>query len=386
MATTEPKLFTPIQFGPNTLQHRVVLAPMTRFRSDDNHVPITKLVAEHYAARAAVPGTLLITDAVYISARAGGFANAPGIWNQEQVDAWKQIVDEVHKRGSFIYIQLWALGRTATLEVLEKEGPYPYVAPSAKLYTGLPGVTPPATIPPRPLTIQEIQEYVQDYATAAWNAVHLAGFDGIEVHGANGYLPDQFLQDVINDRTDEYGGSIENRARFTLEVIDAIAQKIGPERTGLRLSPWNYLNDMGLEDPVPTFSYVVQQLAERQPNLGFIHVIEPRTDGLNDRTPAPGESNEFIRKIWQPRPIISTGGYDRETAIDYAEKKGYLIGFGRFYTSNPDLPLRLKKNLPLEKYDRSTFYTPKEPRGYNDFSFAPENEAELGRVPVLGDL
>ncbi|KAI0088268.1 FMN-linked oxidoreductase [Irpex rosettiformis] len=373
---SETKLFTPVKVGDVTLQHRVVLAPLTRFRADDKHVPLVKLVAEHYAQRAAVRGTMLITEATFISPQAGGYPAVPGIWSQEQIAAWKEIVGAVHERGSFIYLQLWALGRAASPEQLEKEGPYPYISASDVQLTDKP-------FPPRPLTTEEIKQYVQWYATAASNAVHGAGFDGVEIHGANGYLVDQFLQDVTNKRTDEYGGTIEKRARFALEVVDAIVEKIGAEKTGIRLSPWGAFNDMRMPNPIPTFSYVVQKIAEKHPNFAFVHVVEPRVQGSVDRVAAEGESNDFIREIWQPRALISAGGYNRELAIEIAEKKGDLIGFGRNYIPNPDLPLRLKKNLPLIKYDRSLFYNSGEAKGYVDYPFAPENEAELGKIPVI---
>ncbi|KAI0826125.1 FMN-linked oxidoreductase [Irpex lacteus] len=372
---SEPKLFTPVKVGDVTLQHRVVLAPLTRFRADDNYVPLTNLVAEHYAERAAVRGTMLITEATFIAPQAGGYPSVPGIWSPEQIAAWKVVVDAVHERGSFIYLQLWALGRAASPEQLEKDGPYPYVSASDVPLTNKP-------FPPRPLTVQEVKEYVQLYATAASNAVHGAGFDGVEIHGANGYLVDQFIQEVTNKRTDEYGGSIEKNAKFALEVIDAVVGKIGAEKTGIRLSPWGAFNDMRIPDPIPQFSYVVEQIAKRQPNLAFIHVVEPRVQGSEDRDAPASESNDFIRAIWQPRPLISAGGYTRELAIEVAEKKDDLIAFGRYYISNPDLPLRLKKNIPLVKYDRSLFYNAREARGYIDYPFAPENEAELGKVPL----
>ncbi|KAI0734104.1 FMN-linked oxidoreductase [Irpex lacteus] len=370
-----PKLFTPIKVGHCLLQHRVVLPPLTRLRADDNHVPIKELVVEHYAQRAAVPGTLLIAEGTLISAKAGGWPNIPGIWSDAQLAVWKEVVDAVHKRGSFIFIQLAAIGRMAAPAVLEMEGPYPLVSPTDSIPTG-------GSVAPTPLTIDGIKEYVKDFATAAYNAVHVAGFDGVELHGGSGFLIDQFIQDTVNTRTDEYGGSIENRSRFVLEVVDAVVEKVGAERTALRVGPWSHAQDMGMEDPVPTFSYIVQKLAEKHSSLGYIHVIEPRLDAaaLTDRIPQANESNDFIRKIWQPRPLISAGGYNRELALEVAETKGDLIALGRYYTSNPDLPLRLKKDLPLTKYDRSTFYTAKQAAGYNTYAYATENEAELGKA------
>ncbi|KAF7792773.1 hypothetical protein EIP86_003871 [Pleurotus ostreatoroseus] len=363
---TISKLCTPIQVGTSSLRHRVVLAPLTRMRADDAHVP-TKLMVEYYTQRASVPGTLLITESTLIAPQAGGYANVPGIWSQAQIDAWKDIVDAVHAKGSFIYVQLWASGRAAHPKVLEEEGHYPYVSASDIALSTSP-------VKPRPLTLDEIKEYIQLFATAASNAVHGAGFDGVEIHGANSNLVDQFIQDVTNKRTDEYGGSIANRSRFALEVADAIVEKIGAERTGIRLSPWAHFGDMGMKNPVPQFSHVVSELARRHPSFAYVHVIEPRVDGLQDIEIPEGQSNDFIRDIWRPRPLISAGGYNREIALDVAETKGDLIAFGRLFISNPDLPLRLLKDIPAHKGDRSTYYT-HGGEGYTDYPFAEEQLA-----------
>ncbi|KAI0342347.1 FMN-linked oxidoreductase [Trametopsis cervina] len=361
-----PALFSPAKVGNIELQHRVVLAPLTRFRATAAHVH-TKLAVEYYKQRASVPGTMLFTEATYIAAKAGGYAHAPGIYTDEQVAAWKEIVDAVHSKGSFIFLQMWALGRGALIEELEG---HDYVSASDVQ----PSTSP---IPPRPLTVDEIKEYVRLYTTAASNAVHRAGFDGVEVHAANGYLLDQFIQDVSNKRTDAYGGSIENRARLPLEVLDAVTAKVGAEKVGFRVSPWGRYGNMRMEDPIPQFSYLIQQISEKLPNLAYIHVVEPRMEGYLDRKAEAGESNDFIRDIWAPRPIISAGAYTRELALEAAEKKGDLVAFGRYFISNPDLPLRLKKNLPLTNYDRDTFYDIEAAKGYVDYTFAPENVAEL---------
>ncbi|EPQ51315.1 FMN-linked oxidoreductase [Gloeophyllum trabeum ATCC 11539] len=209
-----PKLFQPKQVGEITVQHRIVLAPLTRNRANKEHVH-GDLAVEYYSQRASMPGTLLITEATYIARKAGGYPHVPGIWSEEQIAAWKAIdlylvVEAVHARGSYIFLQLWALG-----------GDKPSRLSS----------NPKAFLP-------HLKEYVQLYATAAKNAVHGAGFDGVEVHCANGYLPDQFLQDICNKRTDEYGGSVENRCRFPLEIVQAITEVVGVRKTGVRISPW----------------------------------------------------------------------------------------------------------------------------------------------------
>ncbi|EED82236.1 predicted protein [Postia placenta Mad-698-R] len=199
----------------------------------------------------------------------------------------------------------------------------------------------------------EIHEYVQLYTAAATNAIR-AGFDGVELHGANGYLIDQFLQDVSNKRTDEYGGSVENRCRFALEVIESVVKAIGVNKVAIRLSPWSTFQDMGMKDPKPTFAYLVSRIAEAHPDFAYVHVVEPRVEGNLDRIVLEAESNDFLRSIWAPRPFITAGGFTRDTAFEAAEKTGELVAFGRFFISNPDLPLRLAKNLPIIKGNRDT--------------------------------
>ena len=184
------------------------------------------------------------------------------------------------------------------------------------------------------MTINEIKTYVQWHADAAHRAVNQAGFDGVELHFANGYLPDQFLQDVSNQRTDEYGGSIENRARFPLEIIEAVSKAVGEDRVGFRISPWNTWQGMRMENPKPTFAYFVSQAKERFPNLAYLHAIEPRVSGIDDHDSEEGESNEFLRNIWGEKAFIAAGGYTPQTAVETVEVKGGLIAFGRHYISN----------------------------------------------------
>ncbi|TFY83759.1 hypothetical protein EWM64_g261 [Hericium alpestre] len=358
------KLFQPFQLGDITLQNRVVMAPLTRLRADDEHVH-GDLAVEYYAQRASVPGTLLITEATFIAQRAAGYDNVPGIWTDAQIAGWKKVTDAVHARGSFIYMQLWAIGRAAYRDVLRRE----YNDPSYEL-DGAGDIPITGAPKPRPITRDEIKEYVQLYATAASNAVHRANFDGVEIHNANGYLLDQFLQDVSNNRTDEYGGSIENRARFSLDVIEAVTKAVGQERVGIRFSPWGTFQDMRMKDPRPTFSYLVTRLRDDYPEFAYIHVTEPRVTAASDREPEEGESNDFLREIWGSRAYLSAGGYTRDLAIKDADEKNELIVFGRYFISNPDLPLRLKEDIPFTPYNHDTFYLPKNPIGYTDYPFA----------------
>ncbi|KAJ6505333.1 NADH:flavin oxidoreductase/NADH oxidase [Mycena sanguinolenta] len=374
---SSPTLFQPVRIGNVNLQHRVVLAPLTRYKADNAHVPFLPLVADYYSQRASKPGTLLITEATFIAARAGGYAHIPGIWSLDQIEAWKTITSAVHAKGCSVFMQLWTLGRTARADQLISEDPtFPYVSASDVPLEGRHGP------PPRPLTVAEIKEYVALYAQAAKNAI-AAGFDGVEIHGANGYLLDQFLQEVSNKRTDEYGGSIEGRARFTLEVVDAIASAVGPQRIAIRFSPWSRYQGMGMDDPLPTFSYVVSQLAARHSNLAYLHLVEPRIAGsFSAEDPVrPNESNEPLRVLWAPRPLIRAGGFTRDSALAAAES-GDLIAFGRYHVSNPDLPTRLEKNIPLRPYDRATFYIVgvNEPRGYTDHPFAEVEGAGVARL------
>ncbi|RPD77243.1 NADH:flavin oxidoreductase/NADH oxidase [Lentinus tigrinus ALCF2SS1-7] len=351
-----PVLFQSAQIGDIELAHRVVLAPMTRCRANDSGVH-TDLAMEYYRQRACVPGTLLISEPSYVFHFAEGVSpHAPGVYTTEQIAGWKRVADAVHEKGSYIFMQLWACGRAAKLEYFRDRYPdYQYVSAS-----DIPMAN--KQEKPRPLTKPEIQQYVEAFAQAARNAVHHAGFDGVEIHGGNGYLIDQFTQDVSNRRDDEYGGSTENRTRFALEVVDSVCEAIGESKTALRVSPWNARQDMRMVDPIPTFRYLISQLAANRSNLAYLHVVE----GSSRR----GDSNDFIRDLWSPRPLISAGRYTRAKALEVAESTGQLIAFGRPFISNPDLPLRLRDDIPLTKWDPDTFDTPEDPHGYIDYPFA----------------
>ncbi|KAL4252355.1 Aldolase-type TIM barrel [Abortiporus biennis] len=361
-----PKLFQPLKVGDIELKHRIVLAPLTRFRADSKHVP-SDLMVEYYAQRASTPGTLLITEATFITERAGGYAHVPALETEDQVACWRKVVDAVHAKGSYIYAQLWALGRSADTKYLAKRG-FDFVSASDVPVNNGPK--------PRPLTVIEIKEYVGWYTQAAINAVQKAGFDGVEVHSSNGHLLHQFIEDHSNLRTNEYGGSIENRARFPLEVVDSISKAIGPTKTAIRLSPFETFQQMGMKDPYPTYTYVVSQLIERHPDLAYIHAnhaIERSRGGPNAIDFAKiieGKSLDFIRKIWAPRPFISCGFYTPESALKAADTEGDLISFGRYFISNPDLPYRIKNKIPLTPWNSSTFYVPESPIGYIDYPFA----------------
>lgn len=364
------KLFSPTTVGNLKLKHRITLAPLTRQRSDDNHVPMS-LAAEYYGQRASVPGTLLITEGTFISSEAGGRENVPGIWNEAQVEGWKKVTEAVHANGSYIFCQLWALGRTADPKLLEKDGH---------------SVHGPSNLPmdkdspiPTAMTEDDIQRYIQSYVKAAENSVK-AGFDGVEIHGANGYLPDQFLEPMSNDRTDQWGGTIENRARFGTEIAKAVVAAIGPEKVGYRISPWSPFQGMKMDDPIPQFSHLIQNLANL--NLAYLHIVESRISG-SKTIEARAEQADFAMDLWGHGAVILAGGFTAESAEESLQRyneNNVLIAFGRHFLANPDLPFRLQQGLSLNKYDRSTFYIPKHPQGYVDYPFSQEFLKSKGQV------
>ncbi|KAI0252327.1 NADH:flavin oxidoreductase/NADH oxidase [Lactifluus subvellereus] len=367
MSSPVSALFQPLRVGAMNLQHRVVMAPLTRYRANKDHVH-GELAKTYYSQRTSVPGTLVITEGTFIAPQAAGYTNVPGIWNGAQIAGWKAVTNAVHANGSFIFLQLWALGRTADSAVLKREGGFDVVAPSPIPLGVLTGDE--EQVIPRELTVSEIKEYVQLYANAARNAVE-AGFDGVELHAANGYLLDQFLQTVSNHRTDEYGGSLENRLRFPLEVIDAVAKTVGAERTAVRISPWSDFQDMGMKDPLPTFTTFVERIRTAHPNLAYIHAIEP-INGKPEVDGGSAQSNESLRETAGVIPYIAAGGLNSASATSTVEKHGGLVAFGRHFLANPDLPLRLKEGHPLTPYNRDTFYTPESAVGYVDYPFINE--------------
>jgi 2,4-dienoyl-CoA reductase-like NADH-dependent reductase (Old Yellow Enzyme family) len=355
-------IFKPLKLGNQELKHRIVLAPMTRLRADKNSVP-TSIMKDYYSQRAS-EGGLLISEATFISRTAGSFALAPGIYTTEQITAWKEITDSVHEKGGVIYLQLWHFGRAAIAECnLGKQCvSASEIAIKGKDFFGHEHEVPHA------MTKVEIKEMYQEYCQAAQNAIE-AGFDGVEIHGAHGYLPDQFLNTSTNQRTDEYGGSAENRARFVLELIDAVANTVGYERTAIRLSPFIIAHDAEDENPYETWTVLTKKIQEQHPRLAYLHFVEPRTSVYTDNNITTTDTLDPFRNEWKG-PFISAGGYtyDRHSAFDVAERTGNLVAFGRTFVANPDLVERLRNDWPLNKYDRSTFYTSAE-AGYTDYPF-----------------
>ena len=327
-----------------------------------------ELNATYYAQRAS-QGSLLISEATQISLLAKGYPAAPGIHSQEQVEGWKLTTKAVHDEGGYIFLQLWHVGRISHSS-LHPEAGLP-VAPSAITPSdGAKALTADfqqvAFETPRALGLEEIPGVVAEYRTGAENA-KAAGFDGVEIHSANGYLLDQFLEDKTNRRTDEYGGSIPNRARLLLQVVDAVAEVWGKERVGVRLSPFGTFSDMGDSDPIALFSYVLEQLSER--GIGYVHIVEPRVGNAGADAPIDGDAPRtaaIFRKAFQG-VLISAGGYSAETAEKaIANHLADAIAFGRLFIANPDLPKRFELKEKLNSYDRSTFYGGTE-RGYTDY-------------------
>ena len=345
------------------------MAPLTRYRANDAHVH-TSLAVEYYTQRASVPGTLLITEATFISPRASGYANPPGIYNKDQIAAWSKVTDAVHKKGSYIFCQLWALGRTADPAIVRSEAGEKWFASSSAVPMEAGRET------PRALEEEEIWGFVGDYAQAAKNAIE-AGFDGVEIHGANGYLMDQFTQDTANKRTDAWGGSVEKRSRFALEVARVVVDAIGSEKVGIRLSPFSSFQGMKMADPLPQFSHLIAGLKDL--DLAYLHLVESRVTGNADIEST--DKVDPLLEIWgQTKPVLLAGGFQPGSAKLAVEEeyRGYnvLIVFGRHFIANPDLPFRIEKGIELTKYNRNTFYIAKSPVGYIDYPFSKEWEAQ----------
>ena len=360
--STPTKLFEPFKLGPITLPNRFVMAPLTRNRALAGLVP-NPLAIEYYGQRASAG--LLVTEASQVSQQGQGYQDTPGIYSKEQVAGWRKVTDRVHARGGRIFIQLWHVGRISHTS-LQPDGGAP-VAPSAirargKTYVG---GTFADVSDPRALALEELPGIIESFRRGAANAI-AAGFDGVEVHGANGYLLDQFAKDGTNKRSDAYGGSIENRARLMLEVTEAVTAEVGAERTGIRISPVTPSNDISDSHPQPLFDYIVDHLTALK--LVYMHVIEGATGGARDIAPFDYAS---LRRRFDGA-YIANNGYDFELATKVlAVGDADLIAFGKPFLANPDLVERLKRGAPLNAPDKATFYGGGA-KGYTDY-------------PVLGE-
>jgi N-ethylmaleimide reductase len=352
------KLFEPYKLGPITLPNRLVMAPLTRNRAVPPGMVPSSLAIDYYGQRASAG--LLVTEATQISQQGQGYQDTPGIYSKEQVEGWKKVTDRVHDRGGRIFVQLWHVGRISHVSLQPNSGKP--VAPSAiraKTKTFVNGTFADVS-EPRALELSEIAGIIDGFKRGAANAL-AAGFDGVEIHGANGYLLDQFAKDGTNKRTDAYGGSIENRAKLMLEVSKAVTAEVGSERTGIRISPVTPANDVSDSNPQPLFDYIVDGLEALK--LVYIHVIEGATGGPRDIAPFDYAS---LRKRFT-RAYIANNGYDFELASkQLAANAADLIAFGKPFISNPDLVERLKKGAPLNEWDKATFYGGGA-KGYTDY-------------------
>ncbi|KAL8233498.1 hypothetical protein R6Q59_019598 [Mikania micrantha] len=357
MAPTIP-LLTPYKMGNFNLSHRVVLAPLTRNRSYGN-VPQPHAIL--YYSQRATEGGLLITEATGVSDTAQGYPETPGIWTKEQVEAWKPIVNAVHEKGGLFFCQIWHVGRVSN-NGFQPNGEAPISSTDKGVTTGLDGGD---WSPPRRLTTDEIPALVNDFRLAARNAID-AGFDGVEIHGANGYIIDQFLKDQVNDRTDQYGGTLENRCRLALEIVEAIANEIGRHKVGIRLSIFaNYL-ECGDSDPEALGLYMAKALNKYK--ILYLHVIEPRMVQLGNIFETP-YSTLPMRKAFNGT-FISAGGYKKDDGNKaVADGNADLIAFGRLFLANPDLPKRFELDVELNMYNRATFYIQDPVVGYTDYPF-----------------
>jgi N-ethylmaleimide reductase len=364
-----PHLFSPLQIGPYRLQHRLVMAPLTRMRADRSTFAPRPLNAQYYSQRA-TPGGLIIAEASPVLVTGRGNPATPGIYSDEQIRGWRGVVDAVHAKGGVIFLQLWHVGRVSHSS-FQPGGALP-VAPSAVPITGdgmLAMTADRKIVPyetPRALETGEVKEIVQSFRQAAVNAMR-AGFDGVEIHGANGYLLEQFLQSRSNLRTDQYGGAIENRARLLMEITLAAIDVWGANRVGVRLSPYGVANGSGEAEPMPLYSYVIKALDPL--GLAYLHFIEPRSSGAGraevnwQNVPS---AMVLFRPLWRG-VLISAGGFNGEAA-EAAIARGHAdaIAFGRIFISNPDLPRRLRHGFALTPYNRATFYGGDE-AGYTDY-------------------
>ena len=355
------KLFSEYRLGKNLLNNRIVMAPMTRSRATDN-IP-NDIMTEYYKQRS--NAGLIISEGVSPSPNGLGYPRIPGIFNKEQVEGWKKITNAVHENGGKIFIQLMHTGRVSHSENMPKDSEV--LAPSAialdgEMYTDQKGMQPYPT--PKEMTYKDIANAQAEYVQASKNAIE-AGFDGVELHGANGYLMDQFINTASNKRTDIYGGSIENRSRFVIETAKKVSDAIGADKTAIRLSPYGAFNGMEqFENIEETFSFIASELGKL--SLAYIHIVDHSSMG------AP-EVSEIVKTKIQNNfggTIIASGGFDKERAENVLNKnKGDLIAFGRQFISNPDLVNKLEDNLKLTDPDYDTFYTPGE-KGYIDYPFS----------------
>ncbi|KAJ4951100.1 hypothetical protein NE237_027932 [Protea cynaroides] len=360
---TNIPLLTPYKTGKLQLSHRVVLAPLTRQRSYNN---IPQPHAVLYYSQRTTKGGLLISEATGVSDTAQGYPNTPGIWTKEQVEAWKPIVDAVHAKGGIFFCQIWHVGRVSSSDFQPNgQAPISSTDKSLKPSVRANGIDVVEFTPPRKLKIDEIPQIVNDFRIAARNAIE-AGFDGVEIHGAHGYLLEQFMKDEVNDRTDEYGVTLQNRCRFPLEIVEATVNEIGAEKVGIRLSPFASYMQAGDSNPEALGLFMAQSLNKYE--ILYCHMVEPRMKTVGEKSETP-HSLLPMRKAFNGTFIVA-GGYDREDG-NKAIGNNFtdLVAYGRLFLANPDLIKRFELDAPLNKYNRETFYIPDPVVGYTDYPF-----------------
>ncbi|KAK9052548.1 hypothetical protein SSX86_029177 [Deinandra increscens subsp. villosa] len=364
-------LLTPYKMGNFHLANRIVLAPMTRFRSY-NSFPQSHAIL--YYSQRTTHGSFLITEATVISRAAQGYKDTPGIWSEEHINAWKPVVEAVHSKGGVFFCQLWHPGRASDQTGFEANMGQPPVSSTDKPCSPFRDDTGEILLeyqPPRRLKPEEITVIVDDFRVAARNAME-AGFDGVEIHGANGYLIEQFLKDGVNDRSDEYGGSLENRCKFAFEVVEAVANEIGADRVGIRLSPFSNYMDSEDSDPEALGLYMAKSLNKY--GVLYCHTVESRTEATEEQSDQWFDSLVPMRRAFNGT-FIAAGGYNRENGNNaIAQERADLIGYGRLFLANPDLPERFELDAPLNKYKRDTFYTQDPIVGYTDYPFLKDDQ------------
>lgn len=367
----QSRLFTPLRLGTVDLKHRVVLAPLTRYRNDDDNAPLP-FMQKYYADRGSAPGTLVISEATAISHAEEGTLNGPGFVSDDQVKAWSKVIDAVHANGSFYFQQIWAMGRASDPKYLAERG-FKYRSSSAVAMEGKDAT-------PEAMTEEEILDTIQAFVDTAKRVIE-AGADGVEIHGAHGYLIDQFTSDSVNHRTDKWGGSIENRARFLLETVKAVVAAVGAERVALRMSPFASFQGAEVSDIIGQYTYIIEELKKMNAPFAYLSLVEATGDPgaliFGSKQVNQGKTLDFILEAWDNRsPVMVAGGYTYESATkaleQHYQKWDVLVAFGRQFIANPDLVFRMKNGIELTKYNRKTFYINKSEVGYNDYPFSKE--------------
>ncbi|EPY52706.1 NADPH dehydrogenase [Schizosaccharomyces cryophilus OY26] len=372
------KLFKPIQVGNMFLNHRIVHAPMTRLRATDDGF-VTELMTKYYTQRSCIPGSLLISDATFAGEKSGGYPNNPRCFTKEHAKAWIPVTNAIHRNKSYMFMQFWPLPGEIKDEYRNdiqrlKEIAYndcpmdPVGLPAGvESFDTVQGIN---IYKKKYMSKQDIQEHIRDFVNAASLAIHVAKADGVELHQVNGFLLDRFVLGGFGNQCDpNYRGSVENRCRFALEVMEAVVQEIGQDKVGYRISPYSAW--MEQIDSVETHIYLMKEISRRFPKLAYVHAIEPR-QYWNGHMMLKSELNtSYLQNYWKG-PFITAGGYDPGSAKEAADERGTLVAFGRQFIANPDLVYRIQYNLPLNPYNRSLFYAPKNPLGYIDYPFSQE--------------